>query len=107
MGDDTSEAVCVTLNPICHISAVAGSSSSYPRAVHVGPFDRDIDCLHLVFIRGAAPVALDGVHEFESESGRTMKVRLNHDVSGGSKQLGVPAIVKEIIPGAFGTSVHE
>jgi type II secretory ATPase GspE/PulE/Tfp pilus assembly ATPase PilB-like protein len=81
VGHDGAEAVRVTLDPVGHVPTITGAGGGDTRRIHVWPGERGIHCLHLVLIRGAAPLSLDRVHELESEARGTVKVGLDDHVT--------------------------
>src|SRR6202035_1995104 len=71
-----------------------------------------VEALHQVFIRGAAPVAVDGVDELLSVAGRAMEVDHDDHVSWAGRswcgeEFGIPAVAPVVSPCALRPAVDE
>ena len=76
-------------------------------------FFRVVEALHQVFKRSAAPVAVDGVDELLSVSGRAVEVDHDYHVAVARRrswcreEFGIPAVAPVVSPGPLRPAVDE
>src|SRR5688572_25289183 len=90
--------VVVSENPVDHVAAVTCACRPDAVAIDKRVATHDVrNAVHKIDVHFAGPITADLVNKLLSVTGGAARVRCEHNVTGISKHLGVPAIAPTVV----------